>query len=122
MSSGRECGVHRKVQARFGGGRWRVLERGASRPPYRDAGTVARSAYARAPIEPGPAGSRPTWFGSMRQGVDNLAFGNDAGVAGVTPLRDFRPQRCKVGQLAIDFRDVDRSYLVGLGTGTARII
>src|SRR3546814_9838644 len=96
--------------------------RGASRPPYRDAGTVARSAYARAPIEPCPAGSRPTWFGSMRQGVDNLAFGNDAGVAGVTPLRDFRPQRCKVGQLAIDFRDVDRSYLVGLGTGTARII
>src|SRR3546814_13082288 len=64
--------------------------------------------YARAPIEPCPAGSRPTWFGSMRQGVDNLAFGNDAGVAGVTPLRDFRTQRCKVGQLAIDFRDVDR--------------
>jgi len=91
-------------------------------PLGRDAGTVARSAYARAPIEPCPAGSRPTWFGSMRQGVDNLAFGNDAGVAGVTPLRDFRPQRCKVGQLAIDFRDVDRSYLVGLGTGTARII
>src|SRR3546814_1042696 len=44
-----------------------VLERGASRPPYRDAGTVARSAYARAPIEPCPAGSRPPWFGSMRQ-------------------------------------------------------
>src|SRR3546814_4247558 len=92
------------MQARFGGRRWGVLERGASRPPYRDAGTVARSAYARAPIEPCPAGSRPTWFGSMRQGVDNLAFGNDAGVAGVTPLRDFRPQRCKVGQLALDFR------------------
>src|SRR3546814_19686687 len=93
-----------------------------SRPPYRDAGTVARSAYARAPIEPCPTGSRPTWFGSMRQGVDNLAFGNDAGVAGVTPLRDFRPQRCKVGQLAIDFRDVYRSYLVGPGPGTPRII
>src|SRR3546814_7914205 len=87
MTGGKEGRGHGKVQARFGVRRWGVLERGASRPPYRDAGTVARSAYARAPIEPCPAGSRPTWFGSMRQGVDNLAFGNDAGVAGVTPLR-----------------------------------
>src|SRR3546814_21177962 len=58
------------MQARFGGRRWGVLESGASRPPYRAAGPVARSAYARAPIEPCPVGSRPTWFGSLRQGVD----------------------------------------------------
>src|SRR3546814_12267140 len=82
MTGGKEGRGHGKVQARFGGRRWGVLERGASRPPYRDAGTVARSAYARAPIEQCPAGSRPTWFGSMRQGVDNLAFGTDAGLAG----------------------------------------
>src|SRR3546814_12026408 len=80
--------------------------RGASRPPYRDAGTVARSAYARAPIEPCPAGSRPTWFGSMRQGVDNLAFGNDAGVAGVTPLRDFRSEERRVGKECVSRVDL----------------
>src|SRR3546814_7231244 len=63
MTSGTESRVHSKVQALFGGRRWGDPEKGASRPPYQDAGTVAGSAYARAQVEPSPRGTRPTSVG-----------------------------------------------------------